>query len=111
MEDYPRSLMEFEARFSREESCRDYLYQMRWPDGFRCPRCSHEEAWPIGATLVQCVNCGYRTSVIAGTIFQDTKKPLRLWFRAIWHLTNQKYGANALGLQRVLGVGSYHIRS
>jgi hypothetical protein len=109
MEDYPRSLMEFEARFSREESCRDYLYQMRWPDGFRCPRCSHEEAWPIRATLFQCVNCGYRTSVIAGTIFQDTKKPLRLWFRAIWHLTSQKYGANALGLQRVLGVGSYHI--
>lgn len=109
MEDYSRSLMEFEARFSREESCRDYLYQMRWPDGFRCPRCSHEEAWPIRATLFQCVNCGYRTSVIAGTIFQDTKKPLRLWFRAIWHLTSQKYGANALGLQRVLGVGSYHI--
>jgi transposase-like protein len=48
-----------------------------------------------------------QTSVLAGTIFQDTKKPLRLWFRAIWHITSQKYGANALGLQRVLGLGSY----
>lgn len=47
--------------------------------------------------------------MIAGTVFQDTKKPLRLWFRAIWHLTSQKYGANALGLQRVLGLDSYHI--
>src|SRR4030043_460349 len=59
------------------------------------------------ASVFQVVNCGYRTSVIAGTVFQDTKKPLRLWFRAIWHVTSQKYGANALGLQRVLGLGSY----
>lgn len=109
MEDYPRTLMEFETRFSTEESCRDYLFQLRWPDGFACPRCSHEKAWPIGSTLFQCAKCGYRTSVIAGTVFQDTKKPLQLWFRAIWHLTSQKYGANALGLQRVLGLGSYHI--
>jgi len=101
--------MEFETRFSTEESCRAYLFQLRWPDGFACPRCSHEKAWPIGSTLFQCAKCGYRTSVIAGTVFQDTKKPLRLWFRAIWHLTSQKNGANALGLQRVLGLGSYHI--
>jgi len=57
--------------------------------------------------LYRCVRCHFRSSVAAGTIFQDTKKPLRLWFRAIWHLTSQKYGANALGVQRVLGLGSY----
>lgn len=107
MEDYPRTLMEFESRFSNEESCRDYIFQLRWPNGFRCPNCSHEKAWPIVEILLQCAKCGYRTSVTAGTIFQDTKKPLRLWFHAIWHLTTQKYGANALGLQRVLGLGSY----
>jgi transposase-like protein len=45
--------------------------------------------------------------VVAGTIFQDTKKPLRLWFRAVWQVTSQKFGANALGIQRVLGLGSY----
>lgn len=100
--------MEFEARFSTEESCRDYLFQLRWPEGFWCQRCSHEKAWPIGTTLFQCAKCGYRTSVISGTIFQDTKKPLRLWFRAMWHVSSQKYGTNALGLQRVLGLGSYH---
>jgi len=98
MEDYPQTLMEFEARFSTEESCRDYLFRLRWPEGFSCPRCSNEKAWPIGTTLFQCAKCSYKTSVIAGTIFQDTKKPLRLWFRAIWHLTSQKYGANALGM-------------
>lgn len=107
MEDYPRSLTEFEARFSTEASCRDYLYQLRWPDGFRCPCCSHQKAWPIGSTLFQCAECGYRASVIAGTIFQDTHKPLVLWFRAIWWVTSQKTGTSALGLQRVLGLGSY----
>jgi len=57
--------------------------------------------------LYECARCGFQASVTAGTIFQDTKKPLRLWFRAIWHLTGQKYGANALGLQRILDLGSY----
>jgi len=58
--------------------------------------------------LYYCVRCHFRTSVTVGTIFQDTKKPLQLWFRAIWALTTQKYGANTLGVQRVLGLGSYH---
>ncbi len=107
MEDYPRNLMEFEARFPTEESCHDYIYRLRWPDGFCCPRCGHQKAWPIRGVLFQCAKCGYRTSVIAGTIFQDTRKPLPLWFRAICHLTSQKYGANALGLTRVLDLGSY----
>ena len=108
MEDYPRTLMEFETRFSTEDACRDYLFRLRWPNGFRCPRCSHGKAWRIGPTLFQCAKCSYRTSVIAGTIFQDTRKSLRLWFRTMWQVTTQKYGANALGLQRVLDLGSYH---
>lgn len=57
--------------------------------------------------LYRCVHCHFETTVTAGTIFQDTRKPLRLWFRAIWLLTSQKYGANALGLQRVLGLNNY----
>ena len=60
---------------------------LRWPAGFRCPQ---------------------HLLVIAGTIFHDTRKPLRLWFEAMWHITSQKYGTNALGLQRVLSFGSYH---
>jgi transposase-like protein len=107
MEDYPRNLAEFEARFSSEVACREYLVQLRWPDGFHCPRCSGRKSWPVRGVLLQCANCAYQSSVTAGTIFQDTRKPLTLWFRAMWAVTSQKNGASAIGLQRVLGLGSY----
>lgn len=107
MEDYPRTLMEFEQRFSSEQDCRDYLYHLRWPDGFVCPRCGYQEAWKTDRGLYKCKSCGYQTSITAGTIFQDTKKPLQMWFRAMWYVTNQKHGVSALGLQRALGFGSY----
>jgi transposase-like protein len=55
----------------------------------------------------QCGGCGYQASVTAGTIFQDTRTPLMAWFRAMWWVTSQKNGVSALGLQRVLGFGSY----
>src|SRR5207244_1457401 len=64
-------------------------------------------AWAVGATLWQCCRCGHQTSATAGTVFQDTRKPLKMWFRAMWYVTSQKNGASALGLQRTLGLGSY----
>lgn len=100
--------MEFEREFSTEEQCREYLYQLRWPDGFVCPYCGSQKAWQIGDKKYKCQVCSKKTSVIAGTIFQDTHKPLTLWFRAIWQLTSQKNGASALGIQKILGLGSYH---
>ena len=106
MEDYPRTVLELETRFGEEEACRDYLYQLRWPEGFRCPRCGGSKVWAVGPRY-QCAACDRQTSVTAGTIFQDTHTPLRLWFRAIWYVTSQKNGVSALGLQRVLGLGSY----
>jgi transposase-like protein len=107
MEDYPRTILEFESRFASEEACREYLVALRWPEGFRCPACDHCKAWWTGRHLLHCAQCGHQTSVTAGTIFQDTHKPLRLWFRAMWYVTSQKHGVSALGLQRVLGLGSY----
>lgn len=107
MEDYPRTLLEFEDRFSSEEACLAYLYRVRWPDGFVCPRCGNRKAWRGGTKLYQCAKCDYKASVTAGTIFQDTRKPLRLWFRAMWWVASQKNGASALGLQQALGLGSY----
>lgn len=107
MRDYPGTLPEFEAKFATDECCREYLFRLRWPDGFRCPRCGHAKAWAIGTTLWQCTGCLYRTSLTAGTIFENTRKPLTLWFRAMWWVTSQKNGASALGLQKVLGLGSY----
>jgi transposase-like protein len=108
MEDYPKTILEFEERFATEEACREYLSKLRWPDGFRCSRCGGHKGWPLNRDLYECANCGFQTSVTAGTIFQDTKKPLGLWFRAIWYVVGQKNGVSALGLQRVLGLGSYH---
>ena len=107
MEDYPRTIAEFESRFSREEPCREYLVRMRWPDGFRCPRCGSSKASVVREILFQCGSCRRQTSVTAGTIFQDIRKPLTMWFRAMWYVTSQKNGASALGIQRVLGLGSY----
>lgn len=108
MPEYPTTILEFEARFATEEACRDYLVSLRWPEGFACPACGHPRAWWTGRGLLHCARCGQQSSVTAGTILQDTRKPLRLWFRAMWYVTSQKGGVSALGLQRVLGVGSYH---
>ena len=107
MEDYPKNLLEFEERFSSEEASLEYLAQLRWPDGYRCPRCQHHKAWRTKRNLFHCADCGYETSPTAGTIFQDTRKPLQLWFRAIWYIVGQKNGVSAQGLQRVLGFNRY----
>ena len=103
MEDYPKTLVEFESRFSTEESCRHYLVQLRWPEGFRCPRCDGAKHWKLSDLCIQCASCNYQATVTAGTIFQDTHLPLTVWFRAMWWVTSQKDGASALGLKRILG--------
>jgi transposase-like protein len=107
VEDYPRDLLELEARFSTEAACREYLFQLRWPEGFRCPRCGGAKSWPKPNGLVRCAGCDYQVSVTAGTVFQDSRLPLILWFRAAWWVTSQKNGVSAMGLQRVLGLKSY----
>ena len=107
MADYPKTLMELERQFSTEEACRDSLLHLRWPSGFQCPRCGHGEAWSRADGLFECQGCGHKASVRAGTIFEGSRKSLVLWFRAIWWVTSQKNGASALGLQRILGLGSY----
>jgi len=107
MEEYPRTVQEFEEKFASEQSCIDYLFRLRWPEGFRCTRCGFERFWAMNRGLYRCASCDLQTSITAGTIFQDTRKPLKLWFQAMWYITNQKPVVSALGLQRVLGLGSY----
>ena len=89
------------------KACREYLTRLRWGQQFVCPACDGTEAWPTERGLWMCAACGHQASVIAGTIFQGTRTPLSVWFRAIWWVVSQKNGASALGLQRVLGLGSY----
>jgi len=105
--DYPQTLQEFDEWFWTEKSCIRYLSRLRWPQGFKCPKCGSLESWLTSRHLLYCKHCHRQTSVTAGTLFEGTRKPLRVWFQAIWYLTNQKFGVSALGLQRVLGLGSY----
>jgi len=82
--------------------------RLRWPEGFVCPRCgSGSGAWVTARSYMHCRACGGETSITAGTVFEGTCKPLRTWFLAMWSVTSQKHGASALGLKRVLGLGSY----
>ena len=106
-EDYPRTLLELERRFCTEDACIEYLAALRWPVGRVCPRCAGADGWSIRRTRWLCGHCRYEMSVTAGTIFQDSHVPLTIWFRAMWQITSQKNGMSALGLQRVLGLGSY----
>lgn len=105
--DYPRTLQEFDQWFDSERACGAYLQQVRWPDGFRCPGCGADKAWQTTRDEYRCAACQRQTSATAGTIFEGTRKPLRLWFLAMWYVTNPKQGVSALGLQRALGLGSY----
>jgi transposase-like protein len=107
IEDYPKALLEMEQRFATDEQCCAYLEALRWPDGFICPSCGGRKAWSAQRGRLICAVCRHQATVTAGTIFQDSRLPLRLWCRAIWQVTSQKNGASALGLQRVLGLGSY----
>ena len=106
--EYPRTWSEFLDWFSSEEACLAYLEQLRWPLGFVCPECA-VMATPSRASRgrLLCKNCGHQSTVTAGTIFDKTRTPLKVWLAAAWYVTNQKQGVSALGLQRVLGLGSY----
>ena len=106
--DYPQTYQEFLDWFSDEEACRRFLLRCRWPDGFACPQCGRKaEPWTTGRGYLHCRSCGSEVSATAGTIFDRTRNPLRTWFAAMWFVTSQKDGASALGLKRVLGLGSY----
>ena len=105
---YPKDLLGFRDQFHSEAACREYLIRLRWPKGWRCPKCGGQEFWTMKRGVLCCQSCERYVSVTAGTLFADTHKPLRLWFEAMWHVTNQKYGASALGMQRILGFGSYN---
>ncbi len=104
---YPGSYGELRAWFPDDAACLDYLAWLRWPDGFVCPHCGCESGWEMAGGVRRCAGCRRRVSRTAGTIFQDTRTPLTVWFAAAWQMTSQKHGISALGLQRVLGLGSY----
>ncbi|MBA7541485.1 IS1595 family transposase ISDth3 [subsurface metagenome] len=106
---YPHTMQDFMDFFHTEHNCIDYLFNVKWPDGFVCHKCGCKAYLNTSkGFLFKCKSCFSNTSLYAGSIFQDTKKPLRLWLQAIWYVTNQKNGVSACGLKSALGLGSYH---
>jgi len=106
--DYPKTWDQFVDWFPDEVACLDYLEQLRWPAGFVCPRCGvSDDPYRAKRSRLMCRYCDHQGTVTAGTIFAKTRTPLRSWLAAVWYVTNQKNGVSALGLQRVLGLGSY----
>jgi hypothetical protein len=108
------TIAQFEASFPDEDACRTYLIARRWPKGVSCPRCGNAEVYALASGYHwQCTACapggstGYRFSHIAGTIFENTNKPLREWFRVVHLMLTSKKGISALQVQRVMGFGSY----
>ena len=107
-EDYPRTWSEFISWFSDEAACLEFLKRLRWRDGFVCPACGvQDEAQLATRGRLICGACRSQTTATSGTLLDKTRTPLSLWFSAIWHVTTQKHGMSALGLQRILGLGSY----
>jgi len=100
-------LGEFQQWFASEAACQDYLERVRWRDGFICPDCGGTESWKTRRGLFRCTACQRQTSVTAGTVLEGTRKPLQMWFQALWYVTSLKQGGSATGLRQVLGLGSY----
>jgi transposase-like protein len=106
--DFPRTIVEFQARFPDEAACREYLFASRWPDGFRCPACGSDRASAVTTRLLwQCQSCRHQVSVTAGTVLHKTRTPLHLWFWAAYLMTTATPGVSALQLYRQLGLNRY----
>jgi transposase-like protein len=106
------TVSEFETRFTDEHACKRYLKARRWPNGVECPRCYNKKVYELRSREWhwQCEECsdnGYRFSIIAGTIFENTNKPLRDWFRVTHLMLTSKKGISALQIKRMMGFGSY----
>src|SRR3989338_8385075 len=104
---YPVNVIDFQDMFPTEKACEEYLYTVRWPEGFVCPHCVHTEVWKLGNGLLRCKSCSRDVSRTAGTRFQDSRLSLLLWFQALWYVVCSKQGVSALALKSILGLGSY----
>jgi len=106
--DFPKTATEFEARFATEEDCRAYWIEARWGGDPACARCASKRVWTIReGTTFECADCGHQTSLTSGTVLEKTRKPLKMWFRAVFEISTRRTGISAKDLQRIMGFGSY----
>ncbi|MGO8865786.1 MAG: IS1595 family transposase [Alphaproteobacteria bacterium] len=107
------TIAQLDAMFPDEDACCAYLVAHRWPEGVRCPRCGSERVYDLKTRKWhwECPDCreggAYRFSHLVGTIFENTNKSLREWFRVIHMMLTSKKGVSALQIYRVMGFGSY----
>jgi len=105
------TIRELERKFPNDTACKAYLQAQRWPEAVSCPRCGHDDVYVVDSWHWQCHECGgpngYRFSVLVGTIFENTKYPLKEWFRVIHLMLVSKKGISALQIHRMIGTGSY----
>lgn len=101
----PETALEFNDHFNTDEKCLAFLSQLRWPRGFICPNCGHDDGYILNTRpVIQCPVCRHQTSVTAGTIFHKTRIPLRVWFYIIYSMSLDKGGASATRLAEQLGM-------
>ncbi len=102
---YPKTILEFAARFHNDEVCLEYLIENRWPDGFICPKCGTKGGWWLSSIRrFECKTCHRQSSALAGTLMHRSHLPIRLWFWAAYLVTTHTPGISALQLQRQLGI-------
>jgi hypothetical protein len=102
------SLLSFQKEFFTEEACAKHLREMRWPDGFKCPRCGHGKAWFISTrNIMDCKRCRAKISLTAGTVFHKTRTPLVKWYWLIYTMAMHKVGVSISEMQRVLEIKDY----
>jgi transposase-like protein len=105
--DKPTTLLAFAKRFADDAACEDYLFGLRWPDGFVCPKCGSRKAWAAGPHRTMICANNHRTSVTAGTALHRTKLPATLWFYAAYLVSTLTPGISAVQLQKQLGISRY----
>ena len=106
--DFPKTATEFEERFKTEDDCRAYWIKVRWGGEPACARCGSKRVWTIrDGTTFECAECGHQTSLTSGTLLDKTRKPLKMWFRAIFEISTRRTGISAMDLMRIMGFGSY----
>jgi transposase-like protein len=103
---------QFEKLFPTDDACKAYLVARRWPAGIRCPRCDNDSVYVVKTRPFhwQCHKCdkrGYRFSVLVGTIFENTNKPMNVWFKVIYLMLTSKKGISSLQIHRMMGFGAY----
>jgi hypothetical protein len=106
--DFPKTATKFEERFATEEDCRAFWIEARWGGEPACARCGSKRVWTIrGGTTFVCADCDHQTSLTSGTVLEKTRKPLKMWFCAVFEISTRRTGISAKDLQRIMGFGSY----